>query len=91
MRFYVDGKLVHRFTGSISKARIESLVAKHSADIDPTAGLVAQINQGFAGMEEAGGTIETAPPRPRPPNAKSLDEAMKPMSKEWLPPGVSKK
>ncbi|QTN33189.1 thioredoxin family protein [Akkermansiaceae bacterium] len=74
VRFYVDGKLVHKFVGGESKETLETLIATHSANISP-----------------AGGGGDAIPGRPRPPNAKHIEEAMKPMEKEWLPPGMIKK
>ena len=75
VRFYVEGKLVGQFTGVESKERITQLVEEHSAAFRPQQG--------------AGGA--PIPPRPRAPGSKPLDEAMKPMDKEWLPPGMTPK
>jgi thioredoxin len=85
VRFYVDGKLVHKFVGAPPKAKLEELIATHSATINPVQGLTdALVNGG------GDGTTSTAPPI-RPPNAKPIEESMKPMDKEWLPPGVTRK
>jgi thioredoxin len=83
VRFYVEGKLVHKFTGTQSKEAIADLIANHSANLDPP--LRPE------GMAESDGTPGSAPPRPRPPNAKPIEEAMKPMEKDWLPPGMKRK
>ncbi|MDE0837118.1 MAG: thioredoxin family protein [Akkermansiaceae bacterium] len=91
VRFYIDGKLVHKFTGAAPKETIESLIATHSANIDPTAGMVARLKTGFAGVDGGDGTTATVPARPRPTNAKPIEEAIKPMKKDWLPPGMSQK
>ncbi len=75
VRFYVDGKLVHKFTGAPPKAQLEELIATHSATINPTQGLTdALVNDG------ADGSTSTAPPT-RPPNAKPIEDALKPMEK----------
>ncbi len=91
VRFYIDGKLVHKFTGAAPKETIESLIATHSANIDPAASMVARLKTGFSGVDEGDGTTATVPARPRPSNAKPIEEAMKPMKKDWLPPGMSQK
>jgi thioredoxin len=91
VRFYIDGKLVHKFTGAPPKETIESLIATHSANIDPTAGMAARLKTGFAGVDGGDGITATVPARPRPANAKPIEEAMKPMKKDWLPPGMSQK
>jgi thioredoxin 1 len=84
VRFYVDGKLVHKFVGAPPKAKLEELIATHSAAINPVQAITdAQGNRGDK-------TTSTAPPV-RPPNAKPIEDALKPMEKEWLPPGVSRK
>lgn len=88
VRFYIDGKLVHKFTGGIPKEKIESLVATHSANIKPLNDFSEQLNEG---IDTIGITDSQAPAGQRPSNAKPIDEAMKPMAKDWLPPGVSKK
>lgn len=85
VRFYVDGKLVHKFVGAPSKEKIEELIATHSATINPVQEIVDKlVNEGGDG-----GTA-TAPPT-RPPGAKPIEEAVKPMTKDWLPPGMSPK
>lgn len=84
VRFYVDGKLVHQFVGSIRKEEIEQLIATHSATISPAQALTDAL------VNESGEGTAVAPPV-RPPNAKPIEEAMKPMDKNWLPPGVSRK
>lgn len=88
VRFYIDGKMVHKFTGAAPKATLESLIAEHSAGISPLNDFSETLN---SGINEMGANGQTPPPKPRPANAKPIDEAMKPMSKEWLPPGVTKK
>lgn len=90
VRFYIDGKLVDGFTGNEAREKIESMVATHAATINPADGIMAGIDTGFAGISKAEGT-ESVPQRPRPANAKPIEEALKPMEKEWLPPGVSRK
>ena len=86
VRFYIDGKLVDQFTGAAGKEAIESIVAKHSATLTQQAGGQAGENAPLTG--EGGAPI---PPRPRAPGSKPLEEAMKPMDKEWLPPGMTPK
>ena len=85
VRFYVDGKLVHKFVGAPSKEKIEELIATHSATIKP----VQEIGDKLVNEGGDAGT-STAPPT-RPPNAKPIEEAVKPMTKDWLPPGMSPK
>lgn len=84
VRFYVDGKLVHKFTGAPPKGQLEQLIATHSATINPAQALTDAL------VNEGGDAAAVAPPV-RPPNAKPIEEAMKPMDKNWLPPGVSRK
>ncbi len=84
VRFYIDGKLVDKFTGGVSKEAIERIVATRSTAIKP----VARLGEGIT---EADGTTGTALERPRPANAKPIGEAMKPMDDGWLPPGVIRK
>lgn len=84
VRFYVDGKLVHKFVGVPSKAKIEQLISTHSASISPTPAVAG-------GIEKASGSPSAVIPPKRPANAKPLEEAMKPMEKKWLPPGVTPK
>lgn len=74
VRFYVDGKLVHKFVGGASKETLGDLIATHSA-----------------GMGTVGSDGEAIPARPRAANSKPIEEAVKPMEKEWLPPGMKKK
>lgn len=88
VRFYIDGKLVHKFTGGKNKEAIEKLIATHSAGITPATDLSAQLNKGIV---ETDATGQAPPPSPRPSSAKPLEEAMKPMAKDWLPPGMSEK
>jgi len=80
VRFYIDGKLVHKFTGAAPKETIESLIATHSANIDPSPAI--------AENDDAAATV---PSRPRTANAKPIKEAVKPMEKDWLPPGMKRK
>lgn len=84
VRFYVDGKLVHKFTGAPPKAQLEQLIATHSASINPTQALTDAL------VNESGDGTAVAPPT-RPANAKPIEEALKPMDKNWLPPGMSRK
>lgn len=95
VRFYVDGKLVHKFVGAPSKAKIEELIATHSATIDPTQALSEEppkIADGTAAVGGEGGKVATAPVLPSSPaNAKPVAEVLKPMEKGWLPPGVTRK
>ncbi|MFM2197093.1 MAG: thioredoxin [Verrucomicrobiota bacterium] len=84
VRFYVDGKVVHKFVGAPSRAKIEELIATHSAGINPVADLTDAL------VNDKGDGTSSAPPT-RPPNAKPIEEALKPMDKNWLPPGVSQK
>lgn len=91
VRFYIDGELVHKFTGDLSKGDIESLIATHAASIDPAAVVAAGLDQGFPGAADNAGTTPTVPAKPRPSNAKPIEEAVKPMDKDWLPPGMSRK
>ena len=88
VRFYIDGKLVGKFTGAAPKPKIEKLIATHSANINPLNDFSAQLNKGIDNM---GSTDQTAPTLAPPSNARPLEEAMKPMSKDWLPPGMSQK
>lgn len=84
VRFYVDGKLVHKFVGAPPRAELEHLIATHSASISPTPTTAA-------GIEKASGDPAAVVLPERPANAKPLEEAMKPMEKKWLPPGVTPK
>ncbi len=86
VRFYVDGKMVHKFVGAPPKAKLEELIATHSASISPVPGITDTIENSSAD----GSATATAPPT-RPANAKPIEEALKPMKKEWLPPGMSRK
>ena len=87
VRFYVDGKIVHKFVGAPPKEEIEQLIATHSASINPGQGIVETIE---ASSGDAGTATATAPST-RPANAKPIEEAIKPMEKNWLPPGMSRK
>lgn len=89
VRFYIDGKMVHKFTGAPPREQIEALIAEHSAGIIPLDDLAAKLNGGS--IEEVTSADQAIPPTPRPSNAKPLEDAMKPMTKEWLPPGLEKK
>lgn len=91
VRFYIDGKMVDRFVGGESKARVEELVAKHTADIIPANDFAGLLNAGIDNMGKPKATTEDVPARPQASNAKPLDEAMAPMEEEWLPPGMSRK
>lgn len=86
VRFYIDGKLVDQFTGAADKEAIASIVAKHSATLSAQPG--DQAGQNAAQPVEGAADI---PPRPRAPGSKPLEEAMKPMDKDWLPPGMTPK
>lgn len=66
VRFYVNGKMVDRFTGNIPKEAITKLVGKHSASLPPP---------------PADGKVADAEPEP----------AIRPMDKDWLPPGMSRR
>ncbi len=85
VRFYVNGDLVDRFVGGRSEQALKELIRKHSASLTPD--YAAQLNAGIDG------TTQDSPSVPRPPtaNVKPLEEAMKPMKKDWLPPGMSPK
>lgn len=86
VRFYIDGKLVDQFTGAAGKEAIQDIVAKHSANLSQQPG--GQAAQNSVQPPEGAADI---PARPRAPGSKPLDEAMKPMDKDWLPPGVRPK
>lgn len=88
VRFYVDGQLVHRFTGGKPKAALEKLVKAHTASMVPIDDFAGQLNAGLDGVV-GGGTVPV--PTGAQDNSKPIDEAMKPMDKEWLPPGMSRK
>lgn len=77
VRFYVDGKMVHQFVGAPPKEEIEQLIATHSAAI-------------HSGQDSVGEHGDLPPPN-TPPGTKPIDEVMKPMDKNWLPPGMSRK
>lgn len=89
IRFYIDGQLVHRFVGGKSKATLEKLVKEHTAQITSTHDYAGQLN---AGLDSVAPGSSSAPAQRTPQhNAKPIDEAMKPMEKDWLPPGMSRK
>lgn len=88
VRFYVDGHLVHKFVGGESKATIEKLIAEHTSSIVPTDDSAGQVNGGSDG---AAGDPAGFQPTNAPNKAKPINEAMKPMEKNWLPPGMSQK
>lgn len=82
VRIFIDGKQVDQFNGAVTREAIETLITTHAAKINPAAGMIP-------GITEANGAA--IPTKPRPPGAKPIEEAMKPMEKNWLPPGVSQK
>jgi thioredoxin len=84
VRFYVDGKLVHKFTGAPPKEHIEELIATHAASI-------SRLQDPADTARDGSGAPAAVVPSTRPPKAKPLEEAVKPMEKNWLPPGVSPK
>ena len=86
VRFYIDGKLVDKFTGVAGKEAIQDIVAKHSATLSQQPG--GQAGQDAPLTGEGGAPI---PARPKAPGSKPLEEAMKPMDKDWLPPGMTPK
>lgn len=88
VRFYLDGQLVHQFTGTESEETLDKLVKLHSASVIPTDDFAAQLNKGIDGL--AGDSSELRPAKVQH-KASPIDEAMKPMDKEWLPPGMSRK
>ncbi len=88
IRFYLDGQLVHQFTGTESEETLDKLIKAHSATVIPVDDFAAQLNEGLDGV--TGGTSVTSPTQP-PQKVTPIDEAMKPMDKEWLPPGMSRK
>lgn len=87
VRFYIDGKLVHKFTGAIPRGEIENLVATHSVDINPLSGFSAPLNEGIDAMGTSGSQPSVGQ---KATTAKPIEEAMKPMAKDWLPPGISR-
>jgi thioredoxin len=91
VRFYIDGKMVDRFVGGESKARVEELIAKHTAGIIPANDFAGQLNAGIDSLGMPNTTTEEIPARPEAANTKPLEEAMAPMDEEWLPPGMSRK
>lgn len=87
VRFYINGKMVDRFVGGESKAGVEALIAKHTANLLPTGTLEA----GTDNLEIPATTTEAIPPRPRAANTKPLEEAITPLAEEWQPAGMSPK
>lgn len=89
VRFYVDGKLVHKFMGGIPKSEIERLIAEHSMSINPAQGIADSLREGTGGVAVSdGGLTPTNAPASA---AKPIEEAIQPMKKDWLPPGMSQK
>lgn len=90
VRFYIEGKMVHSFTGGQTREAIENMIATHSESIPDGEDYAAQINSAiarFSGKKDK----ETTTKKKSVPQRKSIDEAMKPMDEEWLPPGMSRK
>ena len=77
VRFYIDGVMVDKFVGGRSERKIIEMIDTHTASI--TTG------------ESTSAGMETLRYRHPPAKAKPLEEAMKPMTKDWLPPGMSQK
>lgn len=88
VRFYLDGQLVHQFTGTESRETLDKLIKAHSASVVPVDDFAAQLNEGLDGV--LGGASPTTPTQPKY-DAPPIEEAMRPMDKEWLPPGMSRK
>lgn len=88
VRFYIEGKMVHRFVGGESKSTLEQLVKTHTASIVPVTDFAGQLNTGLDGVV---GDAPAAGPAGGNHKAKPIAEAMQPMEKEWLPPGMSRK
>lgn len=92
-RLYIDGKLVDGFTGAESEKKIQSLIATHSSGIAPATDPSARLE---AGMDDlaimgGGGNSEEKAASNSQATAKPLEQALKPMSKDWLPPGMTPK
>ncbi|MFD2255122.1 thioredoxin family protein [Luteolibacter algae] len=71
VRFYIDGKMVHKFIGAIPKSEIDSLIKKYSANLP-----------------------EVKTPKQTPPDETTgtePKEILKPMEKDWLPAGMTRK
>ncbi|MEP2776584.1 MAG: thioredoxin family protein [Luteolibacter sp.] len=90
VRFYIDGKLVDRFVGGESKARVEELVAKHTAAIQPPADIVESQDAGFDQLSSPDQPAAANPISPDTGGAKPMLESMAPMDKEWMPPGMTR-
>ncbi len=95
VRFYVDGQLVERFVGGHSQQTVEAMIERHAASVSPpsTEALTAQLNAGLEGVAGGPATASSQTSVPIPPRSsgKPIEEAMQPMKKDWLPPGMSPK
>ncbi|WP_411826509.1 thioredoxin family protein [Luteolibacter sp. AS25] len=75
VRFYIDGKMVHRFVGGQNRRAIENMIATYSRSLPNGAG----------GENQKG-----AVPGPKAASsAKPISQAMEPMKENWLPPGMT--
>ena len=80
VRFYIDGKMVGRFVGGRSKATVEQMVKKYSADIIPVDDFKTRLDAGKKEGKSNAGAATATP----------FDQAITPAEKDWLPPGVSR-
>ncbi len=88
VRFYLDGQLVHHFTGTESRKTLGKLIEMHSGSIVPADGFTTNLTDGLDGFTGGSSGQDPAKPHPKP---KPIDEAMQPMEESWLPPGMSRK
>lgn len=88
VRFFLDGEMVHRFSGNESLENLDKLIKSHSASVIPVDDFATQLNDG---LDKVSGDKEGLRPTGTKRKAKSINEAMKPMEKDWLPPGMSAK
>ena len=92
VRFYIDGKLVHKFVGAVPRSEIERLVGVYAVSMQPrkAPAPAPQASPSKKTKSTQTKSAPTAPGQQRPTNAKPIEEAIQPMEKEWLPPGVSR-
>lgn len=88
VRFYLEGKLVHRFVGVESRETLENLIAKHTEQLATKEVSLKQSKPKLKKVVGKKSTEKSSEEAKR--EAKPMDEAMIPMKKDWMPPGMSR-
>lgn len=90
VRIFRDGKPVHRFNGAMPEGELRELFSRLTTETEPeTKGIFSLVDRLRSKTGEAAG--ETGDPQDPQKSGEPAEPAIRPMEKDWMPPGIERR